>query len=142
MNQKNKKDDEKESYSNETEVNENISDIKNVELYVTDFKYNDQINGYTYEKVELTNDKIDIIKKEAKNINLNKKNDKTVYGKYKLVLDNKIIYFDPDNEYGLYSNGNYGITLSNDLKKQIIPNVKLCSCCTNNNCNINLCSCN
>ena len=141
VNDKNNNKDDKKSNSN-SEV-EKINDVNNIKLYVTDFKYDEKINGYIYEEMPLTDGQITNLKKEVSEIDLSVSNDKTIYGKYKIVIDNKTIFFDSDDGYALYKNKNYTISFPKKLSgKLIIKNQKLCSCCATINCNINLCSCN
>lgn len=132
-----KKSDELNKTSNKKKDNieYKINNIKNIELYVTDFKSNN------YTRVDLTDEQITKLKKELNDFSLNNKKSSIVYGKYKLVIDNKIIFFDPNNDFGLYMNSNEEIYFPNTIKQIIVSNEKLCSCCINSNCNINLCSC-
>ncbi len=118
-----------------------IGDINNVELYVTDYRYNRNIPGYNYTKVELTSDQIEKIKKELVNVDLNQNIQDVVYGKYKLVVDNKTIFFDINNDSALYLEGNKTFRLSNDIKKIVAISNDTCSCCSTSNCKINLCAC-
>ena len=113
-----------------------IDNINTIELYKTDFKDNQYI------KVNLTEEQISKLKESLNNFNLDNTKKAIVYGKYKLVIDDKIILFDPNNDYGLYMETNKEILFPNTIKQIIINDEKLCSCCVNNNCNINLCSCN
>lgn len=127
--------------SNEIKIDK-IGNVENVKLYETDYIYNDKINGYDYNEVILTDDQINKLKNEVSSIQLSDSSDAVIYGKYKLVLDNKIIFFDMGNDYGLYLNDNKVINFKDSIKQMIISNVSNCSCCTTSNCKINMCSCN
>ena len=127
--------------SNEIKIDK-IGNVENVKLYETDYIYNDKINGYDYNEVILTDDQINKLKNEVSSIQLGDISDAVIYGKYKLVLDNKIIFFDMGNDYGLYLNDNKVINFKDSIKQMIIYNVSNCSCCTTSNCKINMCSCN
>lgn len=127
--------------SNEVKIEE-IGNVNTVKLYSTDYKYDENINGYNYIEVSLTNDQIDKLKDEIKNIKLQNVTDITIYGKYKLVLDNKIIFFDIGNDYALYLNDNKVINFKDSIKQILVSTTDNCSCCSTSNCKINLCSCN
>ena len=140
-----KSDDDVASNSNsntKVEKPNEIGNVSSVKLYTTDYVYDTSINGYNYTEVALTNEQIDSIKKEVASIKLSNVTDTVIYGKYKLVLDDKVIFFDLDNDYALYLNENYVIKFSNDIKKLVTNSTDSCTCCTTSNCKINLCSCN
>ena len=118
-----------------------IGDVNNIKLYKTDFKYDNEKKEYAYVEIILTDEQISNLKTSIKNINLNKNVNATVYGQYKLVLDDKIIFFDSDNDYALYMGTNKEIKFSNEIKKIVATTNDKCSCCTTQNCMINLCKC-
>lgn len=134
------KDDDITSNSNKTKVEE-IGAINSVKFYSTDYKYDNNINGYNYSEITLTNEQIDKLKNEVSKIKLDNITDSVIYGKYKLVLDDKIIFFDIGNDYALYLNDNKVIKFNNDIKKILVSTNDTCSCCTTSNCKINMCSC-
>lgn len=125
----------------ETVKKEKIGDISNIKLYVTDYVYNSTIKGYTYTEINLSDDNINKFKEAVKDIELTSKKDIIVYGKFKLVLDDKIIFFDLDNDYALYSNKNIIFKLPNTTKTIIANSTDKCPCCKTDNCKINLCAC-
>lgn len=118
-----------------------LGKINHLELYMTDYQYDTNISGYNYTKIDLTNEQIKTLKKELANIDLNNKIQDVVYGQYKLVIDDKTIYFDINTDSALYLENNQVFRLSNEIKKQFITNNNTCSCCTTSKCKINLCAC-
>ena len=120
---------------------EKIGEVTDIKLYVTDYIYNSSINGYTYTEVTLKDEDKAKFKDAVKDIELTTKKDYVVYGKFKLVLDDKIIYFDLDNDYALYSNKNIVFKLPNTTKTIIANSADKCPCCKGDNCKINLCAC-
>jgi hypothetical protein len=129
------------SIKKETSKIEKIGEVTNIKLYVTDYIYNSSINGYTYTEVTLKDEDKAKFKDAVKDIELTTKKDYVVYGKFKLVLDDKIIYFDLDNDYALYSNKNIVFKLPNTTKTIIANSTDKCPCCKGDNCKINLCAC-
>lgn len=127
------------SNENKTEEIGNVNDIK---FYSTDYKYDDNINGYNYNELSLTEDQVNRLKSEVSKIQLKNVADTIIYGKYKLVLDDKVIFFDMDNDYALYLNDNKVIYFKDSIKQILVSNTNNCSCCTTSDCKINLCSCN
>lgn len=130
------------SNSNSNVETKLIGDVSSVKLYQTDFKYDTEKKEYTYEEITLDDRQVSKIKEVIKNIDLNKNVSATVYGQYKLVVDDKIIFFDANNNYALYMGTNKEISFSNDIKKAIVNSTNTCSCCTTSNCLMNLCPCN
>lgn len=118
-----------------------IGKINHLELYMTDYRYDTNILGYNYTKIDLTNEQIETLKQELANIDLNNKTQDVVYGQYKLVVDDKTIYFDINTDSALYLENNQVFRLSNEIKKQFITTNNTCSCCTTGKCKINLCAC-
>lgn len=119
-----------------------IGPVKNIELYVTDYRYDNVKKGYNYAKLELSAEQINSLKDKISSVDLNYEVQDIVYGKYKLVIDDKTIFFDINTDSALYLEGNQVFKLSNDIKKIVINSNDICSCCTTNNCKINLCACN
>lgn len=132
---------EEENINESNDKKAMFSNINNIELYATDYQYSKTVPGYSYVKVDLTNEQIENIKKELVNVNLNHKVQDVVYGKYKLIIDDKTIFFDVDTDSALYLEGNQVFRLSNDIKRKFITSTDTCSCCTTSNCKINLCTC-
>lgn len=137
------------SNSNETKVSnktsnkvEKIGDINNISLYVTNYVYDSNIKGYNYSLVELTDENKTELKNAVKDIELKNQKDLVVYGKYKLVLDDKTIFFDLGNDYALYSNSDIVINFPNKTKSIVAKSTDTCSCCKTEECKINLCACN
>lgn len=127
--------------NNQSNKVEKIGDVSSISLYVTDYVYDSNINGYNYTLVELTDESKNELKKSIKNIELKNQKDKVIYGKYKLVLDDKILFFDIGNDYALYSNSNIVINFPSKTKSIIAKSTDTCSCCKTEKCKINLCSC-
>ena len=121
-----------------------ISVINNIELYVTDYVYDANINGYKYTKLDIVNP--NEVKGYLKDVDLNDTVKAVVYGKYKMVLDDKTIFFDLDNDDALYFENDVTFKLPNNIKRQIVYTSDQCSCCTTTTtpdaCKINLCPCN
>ena len=140
---KDKDPDKKTSNSNETSnvVKEEklIGDYNNINLYFTDYVYSSKLNGYNYTEVSLTNVDLNSIKSEISKLNLNDTTDEIVYGQYKLVLDDKVIYYDINNDSAMYNGNIFKFPRAIKTKLNITNNT--CSCCTTVNCNINLCKC-
>lgn len=136
----NDKDETYPSSVNQTSTDVILNDIKNVNLYVTDYKYDSTINGYHYQQVTLDN--YSLIKEVLAGLNLDNKTYGTVYGKYKLVVDNKTIFFDSNNDIALFADKNIVFKFPKEIKSQIVTSTDNCSCCAEKeNCKINLCSC-
>lgn len=123
--------------SNTKEVN-SIGEFSNIKLYMTDYIYTSKIHGYNYTEVQLNN--IDSIKEEIAKLDLNDTIDDIVYGQYKLVIDDKVIYYDINTESAMYNNKVF--KFPNSIKLKLNTTNNTCSCCTTTNCNINLCKCN
>ena len=126
--------------SNSNTSSEKIGNVNNVILYTTDYIYDDKINGYNYTEISLSKDQIDKLKSEISNIKLVNVSDTIIYGKYKLVLDNKVLFFDMGNDYALYNNK--VIDFNDSIKQILVSTTDACSCCTTSNCLINMCHCN
>ena len=126
--------------SNSNTSSEKIGNVNNVILYTTDYIYDDKINGYNYTEISLSKDQIDKLKSEISNIKLVNVSDTIIYGKYKLVLDNKVLFFDMGNDYALYNNK--VISFKDSIKQILVSTTDTCSCCTTSNCLINMCHCN
>ncbi len=118
-----------------------IENINKVALSKTNYEYSEEIKGYKYEPVELSSSAIELIKQELTGLKLDNNASGVVYGKYKLELDDNIIYFDLNNDIALLKNKNYVIKLNNSFKKQLLKSDETCSCCEDTNCLINLCKC-
>lgn len=130
------------SNKNNKKTNEKeIGNINNMSLSKTNYKYDEEINGYKYEKVELSNSAKDLIKQELTGLKLDNNATGIVYGKYKLEIDDIILFFDLNNDIALLKNKNYIIKLNNSFKKQLVNNDDVCSCCNEGSCLINICSC-
>lgn len=139
-----KEDGNKPSTETKKETNkkvEKIGEVSNIKLYVTDYVYNPSINGYVYTEVNINDEDKTKFKDAIKDVELTSKKEAVVYGKFKLVLDEKIIYFDLDNDYALYSNLKTIIKLPNTTKTIIANSNDKCPCCKGDNCKINLCAC-
>ena len=119
-----------------------IGDINSIKLYQTDFVYNQVTTGYDYTEVALSTIQINYIKEALKDVDLNNTVSATVYGQFKLVIDDKIIFFDANNDYALYMGTNKEFVLPKDKKIKIANTTNTCSCCTTVDCKINLCKCN
>lgn len=119
-----------------------IGNINDISLYVTDYKYYVVKKGYNYTKVELSNEQISSLKDKLSKVDFNQEVSDVVYGKYKLIIDDKTIFFDPDTDSALYLEGNKVFKLSNDIKKIVVNSNDTCSCCKTSKCKINLCACN
>ena len=121
-----------------------IGVINNIELYTTDYVYDANINGYNYTKIDIANP--NEIKGYLKDVDVNDTHDAVVYGKYKMVIDDKTIFFDLGNDDALYFEKDVAFTLPNNIKRQIVYTSDQCSCCTTTStpdaCKINLCPCN
>ena len=126
--------------SNSNTSSEEIGNVNNVILYTTDYIYDDKINGYNYTEISLSKDQIDKLKSEISSIKLVNVTDTVIYGKYKLVLDNKVLFFDMGNDYALYDNK--VIDFKDSIKQILVSTTDTCSCCTTSNCLINMCHCN
>ena len=126
--------------SNSNTSSEKIGNVNNVILYTTDYIYDDKINGYNYTEISLSKDQIDKLKSEISSIKLVNVTDTVIYGKYKLVLDNKVLFFDMGNDYALYNNK--VIDFNDSIKQILVSTTDACSCCTTSNCLINMCHCN
>ncbi len=117
-----------------------IENIDKIELSTTSYKYNNQINGYDYTKLEINN--VDKVKELLKELDLNDQVEDIVYGKYKLVIDDKTIFFELGTDSALYLEKNITFKFPNDIKKQIVASMDNCSCCEKTSkCKINLCAC-
>ena len=117
-----------------------IGQINNIELYVTDYVYDSTINGYKYTKLNVNN--ADELKALLRDINLNDRVEDVVFGKYKIVLDDKTIFFELDNDSALYLEKKITFKLPNTIKKKIVASMDNCSCCQNTEkCGINVCAC-
>lgn len=125
-----------------TQEKNTIGNINNVSLYNTNYVYNNEIKGYIYQPVELTSEQVNNIKSFLSNIDLKNNINGEVYGQYKLVIDDKTIFFDINTDSALYLEKNIIFKLPNDIKKTFVQTNNMCSCCTTSNCNINLCECN
>ncbi len=134
----------KENSNNNSDINVQmtIGNINNVSLYYTDYSYNKDIKGYVYTLVNLSSEDINNIKEGLKDIELRDNIKDIVYGQYKLVLDDKTIFFDSNTDSALYLEKNITFKLPNSIKKKFISNDNTCSCCTTSECKINLCGCN
>lgn len=119
-----------------------IGDFNDVKLYVTDYIYDPNINGYHYQLLTLSNEQINYLKQQLKNIDLYDTTNGVVYGQYELVLDGKKIFYDINNDYALYLDENKTFKLSQEIKNMISPVKNNCSCCSTVDCKINLCKCN
>ena len=126
--------------SNEKKEKELIGNYSTIKLYITDYVYSGKINGYNYTEVSLSNVDLNSIKEELSKLDLNDTIDDIVYGQYKLVLDDKVIYYDANTESAMYNNKIFKFPKNIKIKLNITNNT--CSCCTTTNCNINLCKCN
>ena len=141
-----KKEDIDESSSNSnsnivSNVSKNeIGNYNNINLYITNYVYSGKINGYNYNEVSLNNIDLNSIKEEISKLDLNDTVDDIVYGQYKLVLDDKTIYYDINTDSAMYNNKVFKFPRS--IKNKLNVTTNTCSCCTTTNCNINLCKCN
>ena len=126
--------------SNEVKEKELIGNYSTIKLYMTDYVYSGKINGYNYTEVSLDNVDLTSIKDEISKLDINDTVDDIVYGQYKLVIDDKIIYYDITNDSAMYNNKVFKFPKTIKVKLNITNNT--CSCCTTVNCNINLCKCN
>ena len=128
--------------SNSNKEQKLIGSVKDITLYVTDYQYDKVKKGYNYTKIELSSEQISNLKDKLSSVDLNQEVSDVVYGKYKLVIDDKTIFFDINTDSALYLEGNQVFKLSNDIKKIVVNSSDTCSCCTTSKCKINLCACN
>lgn len=128
------------SNENQNKTVQKIGNINNIEVYVTDYKYDATINGYKYNKINanINND----IKKDLTAITLEPIKNETVYGKFKMVIDNRTFFFDLGNDYALYLDENQVISFPDEIKRKMVATSDTCSCCQGETCKINLCACN
>lgn len=131
----------KENNKEEQKEKKLIGEVNDIKLYVTDYQYDSNINGYHYQLLSLTDEQINYLKEELKNVDLYSTARGVVYGQYELVLDGKKIFYDINNDYALYLDENKTFKLSQDIKNMISPVKNNCSCCTTENCKIKLCKC-
>ena len=125
--------------SNISKEKDLIGDYTNIKLYFSNYIYSSKINGYNYEEVLLQDIDLSSIKEEISNLDLSDSIDDIVYGQYKLVLDDKIIYYDINNDAAMYNGKVFKFPKTLKIKLNTTDNT--CSCCTTSKCNINLCKC-
>lgn len=135
--------DEESTNSNNSNIEEKdlIGEINSINIYTTDYKYDVNIKGYNYVKVTLSQENINNLKKDLSTLDFNNKVNDVVYGMYKLVIDNKTIFFDIETDSALYLEKNITFKFPKEIKRKYFSSVDKCTCCETQDCKINVCEC-
>lgn len=115
-----------------------VGNITNMAVYQTDFIY--YTDGYSYIKVNLTDEQG--LRNDLAKLDLYDKVDDVVYGKYKIVIDGRTLFFDLDTDSGLWLEENITFRFPKSIKEKYFTSNEICSCCPSpDKCKLNACVC-